>query len=178
MFVNVLKPRHIIPMHYWSVAYKQSFLDHLSSEDGVIGKNYDIHYFGSARFLLTTEMTDAAPVQVISLSPAPFGVTSAEDKPSLKPDSIKPEIRVFPNPFNEGTVIDYMIPEANSVGIQIINIEGKSVKNLVGSFHNVGKYQVGWDGTNDRGMPVASGVYLCRLDVGNLSKSSKLLISK
>lgn len=178
LFVNILKPRHIIPMHYWTVAYKQEFLDHLTAEDGTDGKNYNIFESGAARFVLTSDMADAAPVQVISLSPAPFGITSFEEKPTLQPEKLTPEIHNYPNPFNEGTVIDYMIPEANSVGIQIIDIDGNAIKSLVQSFHNSGKYQISWDGTDNRGMQVASGIYLCHLKAGLTSKNTKLLISK
>ncbi|MCF7824880.1 MAG: MBL fold metallo-hydrolase [Candidatus Marinimicrobia bacterium] len=178
-FINLLKPRHIIPMHYWTVSYKRDFLDYLESKDGLSRKNYDIHIDGLPDFTLSSDLASATPVQIISLPPAPFtNVTPIEEIPDVKPDIIEPGIQNFPNPFNEGTVIDYEIPEAGFTSIQIYDLNGKPVKTLISGVHHSGEHHVVWNGTDYSGVSVPSGIYLCRLQTADLYRNIKLLISK
>lgn len=81
LFVDFIKPKMIIPMHYWSRQYKLNFLDHLEAQHGSGGKNYQIERSMSARFFLSVADTSTIPVRVISLEPEPF---SDFDKPDIR----------------------------------------------------------------------------------------------
>ena len=85
-----------------------------------------------------------------------------------------------PNPFNPSTVINYEIPggPAMQVKLEIYNLRGLPVKTLVDELKEPGYYSVGWDGRNERGRELASGVYLYRLRAGDFSQVRKMVLLK
>jgi hypothetical protein len=82
----------------------------------------------------------------------------------------------YPNPFNPETRISYFIPKASHVRLEIFNILGQSIRTLVDEEQMAGGKEVTWDGRNENGSEVASGVYLYRLEAGNLSQSKKMVL--
>ncbi len=84
----------------------------------------------------------------------------------------------YPNPFNPQTVISYNLGSANSVSLDIYNIKGQKVKNLVNSTQEAGLHSVIWNGTDSSGNNVASGIYFYRLQAGKHSITKKVLLSK
>jgi len=84
----------------------------------------------------------------------------------------------FPNPFNPLTTIRYSVAEENRVRIAIYNVRGECMRILVNEYRTPGWYQVVWDGKNDGGRVVASGVYFCTLRVGDFGSSQKMLLLK
>ena len=80
----------------------------------------------------------------------------------------------YPNPFNPATTITYNIPKTANVSINIYNILGQKVCTLVSDInHQPGLFKVIWDGTNDFGKPVVSGIYLYTLTVDNRLNETK-----
>lgn len=82
--------------------------------------------------------------------------------------AVAPRIkRCYPNPFNSTLLIEYIVPLRSDVGVTIYDVAGRRVRNLVAE-HRVtaGGYRTSWDGRNDHGRRVASGVYFCRLEAG------------
>ncbi len=69
----------------------------------------------------------------------------------------------FPNPFNPSTKITYVIPKTAKVTLSIYNILGQKVKTLVEQVLNSGKYQTTWNGQNQNGEEVVSGIYIYRI---------------
>ena len=69
----------------------------------------------------------------------------------------------YPNPFNPETMISFDLPEQAKVTLQVYNLMGQSIKTLVNERKVAGRYQVAWDGTNDKGLSVASSVYFYRI---------------
>lgn len=85
----------------------------------------------------------------------------------------------YPNPFNPSTTIDYQIPDDNThVRLIIYNITGQAVKTLVDANQNAGEFKVVWDGTNNSGVRVSSGVYFYRIAAGKFVQVKKLLLLK
>jgi len=83
----------------------------------------------------------------------------------------------YPNPFNPETTIAFTLASAGNVEIEIYNIKGHKVKNLLGEHRNAGNHQIIWDGTDDRNCIVGSGVYFYRLKSnGNISTKKMLLL--
>lgn len=70
-FIHLLQPARVIPMHYWSPAYKADFLAYLESRDGHDGRQYTIQAAGGPEYELCRN-GKAGPMQVISLDPGPF----------------------------------------------------------------------------------------------------------
>ncbi|GEM_PF-6510125 len=78
----------------------------------------------------------------------------------------------YPNPFNPETTISYQLPPTgqaanNQVNLTVYNLNGQIVRRLVKGNQPAGTYSVKWDGTDDHGVPVASGVYFYRLTTGS-----------
>ncbi|CUT05833.1 FlgD immunoglobulin-like domain containing protein, partial [Candidatus Kryptobacter tengchongensis] len=82
------------------------------------------------------------------------------------------------NPFNPSTMIEYILPEASHVKIEIYNLAGQKIKTLIDSYLNAGRYTVQWNGTDDNGTRVASGVYIYRLIAGNNTIARKMILLK
>ncbi len=84
----------------------------------------------------------------------------------------------YPNPFNPATTIQYQISENQNVKLQIYNIMGKLIKTLVDSEQNVGYHSVIWNGKDNYGQNVASGIYIYKLQAGSFVKMYKLNLLK
>ena len=84
----------------------------------------------------------------------------------------------YPNPFNPETRIRYQIPEGSHVGIAIYNLLGQRVRVLLNEAQAAGVYDIIWDGTNDSGVKLASGVYVYRMKAGNFTQIRKLILMK
>jgi len=84
----------------------------------------------------------------------------------------------FPNPFNPTTSIGYTVPTASYVNISVYNISGRQTATLVNETKAPGSYTAEWDGTSDAKVPVASGVYLYRIQTDSYSESKKMVLLK
>jgi len=84
----------------------------------------------------------------------------------------------FPNPFNATTQIRYAIPQDAKVRLEVVNILGQKVKILVDEFQTAGFKQVTWDGRNDSGDMVSSGVYFYRVSAGTYNHVMKMSLLK
>ncbi len=70
----------------------------------------------------------------------------------------------YPNPFNPETRIDYYLPIASTVRLQIYDVRGRVVRKLIQGNRSAGFHSVVWDSRNRNGRKVAAGIYLCRLE--------------
>ena len=84
----------------------------------------------------------------------------------------------YPNPFNPTTTISYGLPEASHVRIEIYNIMGQKVSNLVDQQQTAGYKQVIWDGKDNSGRSVSSGLYFYRIETKGFDKTKKMLLLK
>ncbi len=82
----------------------------------------------------------------------------------------------YPNPFNPETQFCYSIPRRSMVRLEIFNLLGERIRTLVNEEGEVGSYKVTWDGKDETGSPVASGVYLYRLRGGGFSSTRKMVL--
>ena len=84
----------------------------------------------------------------------------------------------YPNPANPEASIQFSLPQDERVVLQIYNLSGQVVKTLHNGFVAAGVYQSVWDGTNESGISMASGVYLYSLQAGRFSETKKLTLLK
>ncbi len=84
----------------------------------------------------------------------------------------------YPNPFNPITSIKYAISENARVNLVVYNILGQAVKTLVNAEQESGYYTVRWDGTNDFGGKVSSGIYIYRISAGKFTSTVKMNLLK
>jgi len=84
----------------------------------------------------------------------------------------------YPNPFNPSTTIQFALPMAGETELVIYNILGERVTTLIDRNLAAGSYTLEWDGTNAQGEPVASGVYVYRLQSGDYTTSRKMVLTR
>ncbi len=98
---------------------------------------------------------------------------------SLASDVVVPNdfslLQNFPNPFNPQTRISYALPEGVNVRVSIHNILGQTVRTLVDSYQEPGFKNVIWDGTDEAGRQVSSGLYFYRLEAGEFVSVRKMM---
>jgi hypothetical protein len=82
----------------------------------------------------------------------------------------------YPNPFNSGTVIRFALPIREEVDLAVFNLAGQRVAALVDGQREAGTYAVRWDGRDESGRALASGVYLYRLRVGRQQVETRKLV--
>jgi hypothetical protein len=83
-----------------------------------------------------------------------------------------------PNPFNPRTTIAYEVPVVAHVRIDVYNILGQDIKALVDEVMPTGIHEVIWDGTDENGHRVATGVYFYRMEAGDFRDSKKMILMK
>ena len=84
----------------------------------------------------------------------------------------------YPNPFNPSTSIKYSITENTRVSLVVYNLLGQAVRTLVNAEQQAGYYTVTWDGKNEFGSSVASGIYIYRINAGNNVHTLKMNLLK
>ncbi|HKW13682.1 MAG TPA: FlgD immunoglobulin-like domain containing protein, partial [Candidatus Krumholzibacteria bacterium] len=84
----------------------------------------------------------------------------------------------FPNPFNPQTTIAFSIQKASNVHLSIYDVTGSRVRDLVDEKRVPGAYRVVWDGLNQKGNSVASGVYFYKLTAGEFTSAKKMVLLK
>jgi len=172
IFVNLLKPRRIIPMHYWTSIYKKMFLDHLEKLNSNPNRNYEI-VTASADYSLSTDNPDITPVLAISLSPKTFVESTIDESEKLQIPVTNELNRNYPNPFNPTTTIKYALSKESKVTLTIFNATGQIVEQLVDQKQSAGYYSAIWDASN-----VTSGLYFYRMQAGDFSKVNKCMLLK
>jgi hypothetical protein len=84
----------------------------------------------------------------------------------------------FPNPFNPSTTLRYGLPKDSEVSVVIYDIRGNAVRTIESGAQVAGWYEQIWNGMNDDGQPVSTGLYLTRLRAGSYTKTIKMLYLK
>jgi hypothetical protein len=84
----------------------------------------------------------------------------------------------YPNPFNSATTISYDLSKTTSVELTIFNLLGQKIRTLVNSRQPAGKYQIQWDGRDNAGRKMASGIYLYRIKAGESIQIKKMILMK
>jgi len=82
----------------------------------------------------------------------------------------------FPNPFNPSTTIKFDMKAKGLVTLKIYNVAGELVRTLVDEVKDAGSYSVPWNGKNDRGSAVASGIYFYKMDTKSFSQTKKMVM--
>jgi len=90
----------------------------------------------------------------------------------------------YPNPFNPSTRIEYWVPEGaragdrSNVSVVVYDVHGARVRTLVSESRSAGHYLARWDGRDDRGTPVSSGIYFYRMTTGSFAAVRKMVLLK
>ena len=139
---------------------------------------------------LPVTVHDGAIAPTLTMTEALLGTQSAEkvaliittasqtiEKRSPLPDAYA-LIGAHPNPFNPVTTISYALPEQANAKVVVFNILGQEIRTLVSGVQPAGYYNVVWDGRDNTGIAVGSGVYLYRLTAGSFVESKRMTLLK
>ena len=129
--------------------------------------------------ILSTYRAGSGPRGIaVAPSPLPQHSTAVNELPA-KPStfSLQPN---FPNPFNAETQIVYTLPASISgdrkLELAIYNTTGQKVRTLTRGAHDAGTYSIAWDGKDDRGTDLATGVYMLTLSTPSARALQKMLL--
>ena len=169
IFIDLLKPKRVIPMHYWSNRYKRNFLLHLMGEK-LKGKNYFIDENSASEFDIYLS-EDPSPANVISLERSEYVQTST----NISNQSSIADFRLsnnYPNPFNPTTNFSYSVPHRCKVSLIIYDILGREVVTLANGDKDAGEYRIIFNAKD-----LTSGVYIYQMitDATTLSKKMMLI---
>jgi len=84
----------------------------------------------------------------------------------------------YPNPFNPVTTIDFAVPRAGQVLLEVFTVDGRRVRTLVNEEMATGQHRVSWDGMDTAGQRVASGTYFYRLQAGDAVQTRSMILVK
>ena len=117
--------------------------------------------------------TEIVPAALVS---APEAVVTAAPGASIpRSYAILPN---YPNPFNASTNIDFQLPAGGHVSLTIYDVLGRTVRHLVDGHQEAGNYIARWDGRDDRGKVMKSGVYFCVFESGSFREVIKMVLSR
>ena len=106
----------------------------------------------------------------------PVGVVANED--DVTPTVTSMLNQNYPNPFNPTTTISFSLPAATHANLSIFNVKGQLVKTLANGELGFGSHSYVWNGTDNNGSAVSSGVYYYRLNAGNQTETRKMVMVK
>jgi len=160
LFINELEPIILLP-EFENVPSTFSISLHIEDFSEIVSSGQEIIYIPSE----TGEID---------------GFINIENDVSNVSSEIVPLISLqnYPNPFNPATTISYYVKQEAEVNISIYNIKGQKVKTLINETKNAGSYNLEWNGVDDAGKKVSSGVYFYRLKTGDLEKVRKMILLK
>jgi len=84
----------------------------------------------------------------------------------------------YPNPFNPGTTVKFAVPEAGNVKIVIYDLLGQEVRTLFDGYTQRGTTEIVWDGRDNKGAQVSTGMYVYRMTAGSFTQSRKMVLLK
>ncbi len=117
--------------------------------------------------IFTDQKTFTPPAGLILTGVEPIEAAVPEDF-ALRPN--------YPNPFNPTTTIEFSLPKAAHVVLEVFDVNGRLVKRLADGFLKAGTYRVQWNATNGQGVPVSSGLYFYRLRAPGKVQFRKMML--
>jgi len=84
----------------------------------------------------------------------------------------------YPNPFNPSTSITYSLPTSEVVTLNVYDVSGRKIAELVNNNQNPGTYSVTWNGKNSNGENIGSGIYFYELNAGSFKSVKKMIMLK
>jgi hypothetical protein len=84
----------------------------------------------------------------------------------------------YPNPFNPETTIRFALAAKGQVSLDIYNLKGQRIRQLTDGLYNSGIHTLRWNGTDDQGSSVASGIYFYKMTAGTTTKTQKMILLK
>jgi hypothetical protein len=108
-------------------------------------------------------ITLSTPVSIAESAEAPYEFTVRQN---------------YPNPFNPSTTIEYQLPERSEVSLVVYNTLGQKIRTLLNHTVEAGFQRVTWDGRDDKGQTVSSGIYIYHFAAGDYKTVQRMVLLK
>jgi hypothetical protein len=176
---------NVAPAMYTIDLYDETGTTRLASYDADLSQLADsaLTVFASG-FLDTTSANQNGPAFGLFVALAngavlelPGGLVEINTPQSLIPEEYALH-QNYPNPFNPTTTIRYDLKENSDVVLQIYNLLGQKIRTLINNRQEAGYREVVWDGRNDAGIGVASGIYIYRIEAGKFVQTRKMVLMR
>jgi len=138
-----------------------------------------LHLLSGSIAVITQQVNDLYPEATIFSVPLQsfsLGVTSVDETDQI-PENFS-LAQNYPNPFNPGTTIEYSLMHASSVVLKIYDVLGNKIRTLVNAKQIAGRKTIIWNGRNDEGVLVKSGIYFYELAAENTVQVKKMILIK
>ena len=158
-------------------AYGDPITGFMSPGDTIVREySYDISSWAADKCNVVVFIQDYATKEILQcassrISELTVGIEESEGRDLGPLFTLSPGC---PNPFNDRARIEYTIPSAGRVKLHIYDSSGSLVRTLVRGWESAGKHMEYWDGKDDHGREVASGIYFSRLSYEGNTKASKV----
>ena len=134
-----------------------------------------INMLTNASYVITTPANDNGTLYFAVVAADPEGGSGIKADEPKKPSDFY-LLRSYPNPFNATTTIQYNVQNVGKTSLKIYSVTGALVRTLVESNLQPAEYQIQWDGRDEAGVPVATGLYICQLRSGNAVSAIKIAL--
>jgi len=151
-----------------------------SSTIGIENNTEDVGFFyvyNELYDVTATELVGNFAIKFTTNGPTVVSVEDEINSENILPDEYALE-QNYPNPFNPETRIRYALPDQGHVTLKIYRIDGQLVRTLQDASQSPGRYERIWDGNNEFGNKVSSGVYFYRLQSNNFAQVRKMILLK
>ncbi|MGE5314245.1 MAG: FlgD immunoglobulin-like domain containing protein [Acidobacteriota bacterium] len=158
----------------------QLFLDNDTDVDGATEPKYPINVTGiisqytssssvynNGYELMPRGMSDIKPITITSVDGMESGLPKTYELANN-----------FPNPFNPSTVIRFALPAQSMAKLVVYDMLGREVRTLVKSMLNAGYFETTWNGKDNAGRQVSSGIYIYRMEAGSFVSAKKMMLLK
>jgi len=139
-------------------------------------ETYQAVFLDFPLFFLTQASASALVQTILKEFEKPTGVDPKEPQVSRPKTYLLNQN--YPNPFNQSTTISYSLSKASHVNLTIYNLLGRKVRTLVDESQPVGYKTIAWDGQDNKGHSVSSGIYFYRLKTIGFEEAKKMLFLK
>jgi hypothetical protein len=89
-----------------------------------------------------------------------------------------PGLQVYPNPVRDEAAVSFRVAEEGAVKLTVYSLNNKSIRTLLSERYQPGAYTIKWDGKDDAGNRVASGMYLVRIQIGTRESTARIIVNE
>ena len=126
---------------------------------------------------LTADDLAVVTAELLTIDGNALAFPSSQVQRSVRPTAFPNQLaQNYPNPFNPTTTIAFSIAQPSNVELKIYNVLGQLVRNLVNDRRMANNYKITWNGKNNAGSSVATGVYFYRLKAGTFTSTKKMVL--
>ena len=111
-------------------------------------------------------------------NPFMLNIAMTDDSDIVAPQFINELQPAYPNPFNPTTTIKFSLKDNQKASVVVYNIKGQKVSTLVDDMLEKGNHEIIWNGTNEHGKQIGSGIYFIRMQTNNYNKVQKVVLMK